>query len=482
MEWGINLKADNKKSGGIRFTQNLRYTIWLYFMVFILFVILLLWVFQLVIMPITYQNEKIANIKNVGKIISAEITNENYKEIFDQAAYDNGISIKITDFEGNTLYEADVLAGGSAIPNKDNNLMNQYREMILNSPDNKIQLIAMNDKLHSTTLLYATLIGTPEEPLGFIFLDTSLDPLVSTMNILMKQMFYITLTLLGLGMIISLFMARMISRPIMKITKSAHALAEGNFNVEFDGRGYEEAEALATTLNYASTEISKVDNLRRELIANISHDLRTPLTMVKAYAEMIRDLSGDNPEKREEHLNIIIQESDRLALLVNDILDLSKIESGNQPLTISEFDITEKLTEILGRYSLLSEQQGYDFTFESDGNITVKADVLKIEQVIYNLINNAVNYSGDSREINIRQKNSADRVRIEVTDHGDGIDEELLPVIFDRYYRAEKSRRDIIGTGLGLSIVKSILKSHSYPFGVESKVGEGSTFWFEIIL
>lgn len=451
-------------------------------MAFILFVITLLWVFQLVIMPITYQSEKIANIKSVGRIISAEIYNENYKEIFDQAAYDNGISIKITDYEGASLYEVDVLAGGSAIPNDENNLMDKYRTMILESPDNRIQLIAMNEKLNSTTLLYATLIGTKEEPLGFIFLDTSLNPLVSTMDILQKQMFYITLTLLGSGVFISLFMARAISRPIMKITKSARELAEGDLNVKFDGSGYEEAEALASTLNYASGEISKVDSLRRELIANISHDLRTPLTMVKAYAEMIRDLSGDNPEKRAEHLNVIIQESDRLALLVNDILDLSKIESGNQIVTPSEFDITEKLKEVLGRYTLLSEQQGYVFTLEADENITVNADVLKIEQVLYNLINNAVNYSGDNREIIIRQKNLPDRVRIEITDHGEGIEEELLPVIFDRYYRAEKSRRDVIGTGLGLSIVKAILKAHSYPFGVESKMGEGSTFWFEITL
>ena len=134
------------------------------------------------------------------------------------------------------------------------------------------------------------------------------------------------------------------------------------------------------------------------------------------------------------------------------------------------------------RYTLVKEQKGYIFTLIKDEPVTVKADEIKIEQVLYNLINNAINYSGDSREITIRQINSKKSIRIEISDKGDGIPSELLPLIFDRYYRAEKSGRDIIGTGLGLSIVKSILKKHSFPFGVQSELGNGSTFWFEIVL
>lgn len=481
MEWGINLKHNDEKKK-LTFVKNLRYTIWTYFVLFIFVVIVLMWFFQLVVLPVTYQNMKIRDIKRVGKIISTQITEENYREIFDKTAYDNNMCIKITDFFGNDFYSVDILAGSGAISQHNDETMKKYREMIMASSDNIIQVVVKNERFNTTTLLYGRLIGTPEEPVGFLFLNTSLDPLGSTLSILQRHLFIITVFLLIIGLILSFFMAKHISRPIDNITKSAKFLAEGDYNVHFDGTGYYEAEKLASVLNFASTEISKVDNLRRDLMANISHDLRTPLTMVKAYAEMIKDLSGDNPQKREEHLGIIIDESDRLSALVNDILDLSKIESGNSVLNITEFDISEKLDDILGRYTLFIEQKGYTFNLIKDEPVTVKADELKIEQVIYNLINNAINYSGDAREITIKQINSNKNVRIEISDKGEGIPPELLPLIFDRYYRSEKSGRDIIGTGLGLSIVKSILKHHSFPFGVQSEIGKGSTFWFEIVL
>lgn len=482
MEWGINLKYNDENKTKLKLVKNLRYTIWTYFVLFIFIVIVLMWFFQLVILPVTYQNIKIQDIKRVGKIVSSQITAENYREIFDRTAYDNNMCIKITDFFGNDFYSVDILAGSGAISPHNDETMKTYREMIMKSDDNIIQVVVKNERFNTTTLLYGRLIGTKEEPVGFLFLNTSLDPLGSTISILEKHLFFMTIILLVIGLILSFFMAKHISRPIVNITKSAKFLAEGDYNVHFDGTGYYEAEKLASVLNFASTEISKVDNLRRDLMANISHDLRTPLTMVKAYAEMIRDLSGDVPQKREEHLGIIIDESDRLSALVNDILDLSRIESGNALLNISEFDISEKLDNILQRYTLFKEQKGYNFILIKDEPVIVKADEIKIEQVIYNLINNAINYSGDGREITIKQINSKKSVRIEITDKGEGIPPELLPLIFDRYYRSEKSGRDIIGTGLGLAIVKGILRHHSFPFGVQSEIGKGSTFWFEIIL
>ena len=203
--------------------------------------------------------------------------------------------------------------------------------------------------------------------------------------------------------------------------------------------------------------------------------------MVKAYAEMIRDISGDNPQKRAEHLNVIIEESDRLATLVNDILDLSKLESGNFEITETEFCITDTIRSIMERYNLLSEQKGYTFIVSAEQNFIVKADAVKIQQVIYNLINNAVNYTGEDKTVYITQIVKKKKlVRIEITDTGAGIDPELIPLIFDRYYRTEKSKREVIGTGLGLSIVKQILQRHNCEFGVRSEKGVGSTFWFEM--
>jgi len=220
--------------------------------------------------------------------------------------------------------------------------------------------------------------------------------------------------------------------------------------------------------------------MRRDLMANISHDLRTPLTMVKAYAEMIRDLSGDDPEKRNEHLEIIIEESDRLAALVNDIMDLTKLENGTSELHKEPFCVGSRLREIMTRYKLLSERDGYKFYISVNDDAWAEADLIKFDQVIYNLVNNAVNYSGEEKSIYVMEVATPKKITISVTDTGDGIDKELMPLIFDRYYRAEKHKREVIGTGLGLSIVKQIFILHGFQFGVKSEEGIGSTFWFEM--
>ena len=182
-------------------------------------------------------------------------------------------------------------------------------------------------------LLYGCVLGDSDRPEGYLLLNSALVPVGSTVSIIKRQLMIITALLIIMAFIISLFLSRRIARPIARITKSAENLAKGDFSTKFDGKGYLEAKTLADTLTYAEEELSRVDTMQRDLIANVSHDLRTPLTMLKAYAEMIRDLSGDNPVKRNEHLEIIINETDRLALLVNDILDLSKLESGRQKLS-----------------------------------------------------------------------------------------------------------------------------------------------------
>lgn len=449
-------------------------------MVFICWIIILLWFFQIVMLPLNYQMSKTREIQQVAMTILGKYGDEDYISILNQAAFDNNMSILITDEYGDSLYSIDVMATYSDIQNVNSNRIYQYMLEILNSDDGIIYKRINNTKLNTRTLLFGMLVGTKDDPKGYMFLNTSLMPVDSTVSILQEQLVYITIALLSLGLVISFFMARNIAKPIVKITKSAERLGHGEYNVKFDGSGYNESVKLASTLNYASSEISKVDNLRKDLMANISHDLRTPLTMVKAYAEMIRDLSGDNPEKRNQHIEIIIEESDRLAALVSDILDLSKIESGNQKLNLTTFNIKPEILSILERYNLLSEQQGYCFEYIEDEDVPVVGDVIKIEQVMYNFINNAVNYCGENKHVTIKQINKEKYVRIEITDTGKGIEPELLPLIFDRYYRGEKTQREVIGTGLGLSIIKVILKQHNYPFGVQSKLGEGSTFWFEI--
>ena len=455
---------------------------WIYFLIFIISILVLMWFTFSVSLETNYKRMKISNIFDVANYILVDWSEVDFTESsLDKLAYDNDMCILIQDAYGNRVYSYDMMANNCLIHGSYRVELYKYRSLAASSSNGIYYTEVKNPRFNNEVMLFVMTLGDPSEPSGYIFLNTSLEPLNSTIGIINRQILIVTIMLLILGLGISYFLARLIETPIVRIIKSAKKFGNGDYTAKFDGHGYTETEILADTLNYAAEEISKVDGLRRDLIANISHDLRTPLTMVKAYAEMVRDLSGDNPEKRQEHIGIIIEESDRLAALVNDILDLSKLESGAVEINPSKFSITKKIHEILGRYTLLSEQGGYRFFVSAQSDFEIEADIIKIEQVIYNLINNAINYTGDDKNVYITQLiTNENTARIEITDTGKGIEPELMPLIFDRYYRAEKSRREVIGTGLGLSIVKQILKQHNFKFGVRSELGVGSTFWFEV--
>ena len=205
--------------------------------------------------------------------------------------------------------------------------------------------------------------------------------------------------------------------------------------------------------------------------------------MVRSYAEMIRDLSGDHPEKRTKHLNVIIGEADRLNSLVNDLTILSKMQSNVDIAETEPVDL-KKLAEIsMDSFALHREQDGFDLSVESVGeNFVVEADSGKIRQVFANLIGNAIRYSSDDKYVKVKVTDlGEDGVRCEVIDHGQGIPAEDLQSVWDRYYQSSRNHsRTQKGSGLGLSIVRQIFKLHGAKYGVESTEGEGSNFWFEL--
>ncbi len=487
----LGTSSPKAKKAGKNSSQNLnkkaptlRSTIWLYFSVFTAVILILIWLFQVVSLSDYYEISKKRKIISSAAQIAAAFDEGDptaSDDLIEEIAYENGMAIIITDWAGNVIAESDYM-GSSVLTASTNILLFQYRNELLNSDNQKIIITNNNERFGTTELVYGEVLEKPA--LGssgyLLFINASLEPITSTVEIIKEQFVIIALITFFIALIITLMLSSRLSRPFTNITALAHRLAVGDYTVRFPAGSYAEVNELAETLNYAASEMSKTEELRNDLIANVSHDLRTPLTMIKAYAEMIRDLSGDNPEKREEHLNVIIEETDRLSLLVSSLMELSKLQSGSSNINRTEFSSKEFLDEILSKYQIFSEKQGYEFVFEEDEEVTLWGDTQKLGQVMYNFINNAVNYSGDSRKIVIRQINQETSVRIEVQDFGVGIEKDKLPRVFDRYYRGERTKRDVIGTGLGLSIVKEILELHGYRFGVISEVGKGSTFWFEI--
>lgn len=317
---------------------------------------------------------------------------------------------------------------------------------------------------------------------SYLVISYALEVANNAVNSVQSYLIIIGIFIILIAFLVSYGIAQKISDPLKRLTATANKMAKGDYSVKFASTEYQEIAQLSDTLNYAKDEIKKTDDFQKELLANVSHDLKTPLTMIKAYASMIQEISGDDPEKRNQHLQVIIDESDRLTGLVNDLLNVSKISSDVDQINKKVFNLTEFLFGILRKFKYLQDTQGYSFYADIDADLYTYADEEKIGQVLYNLISNAVNYTGQDKKVFISLKLDVaeNRIKFSVRDTGKGIKKEEIPSIWNRYYRAkEEHARPVKGTGLGLSIVKTILEKHSFNFGVESEEGKGSTFWVD---
>lgn len=328
--------------------------------------------------------------------------------------------------------------------------------------------------------VYGTKIEIYEGTKGYLYVSKSVELVETTMSHIGVRFGLISVFALILSFAVSSALSGWFIKPISEMTDKAHALAEGDFSVDFHGNNYgQEMTELAATLNFARDELSKTDKMQKELIANVSHDFKTPLTMIKAYASMIMEISGDIPEKRNKHAQVIVDEADRLASLVNDVLDLSKIRAGLEELKTARINMSALVHKVMDRFAYLKETDGYVFELDVEEGLYACADELMIGQVLYNLIGNAVNYTGEDKKVFVRLKKEEDGVfRFSVQDTGKGIKPEELGEIWDRYYRSSEShKRPVQGTGLGLSIVKTVLQRHGLYYGVDSTVGQGSVFY-----
>ncbi|MFJ8258437.1 ATP-binding protein [Peribacillus asahii] len=468
-------------------TKSLGFKLWLYFTLFSGIILLILWLLQIVFLSNFYEGMKIKGVMKVASEIESKYGQSDFESAIDRLTFKNSVLVFITDMEGNIKYVSDEHDSGKppkdlpeeAIeqPKRNRPLPENFNEFLQKLNASTEDYISYKvEEFKGPTLVYGSKLDNDT----ILYISTPIGPINLTTNILKTQLVYVTITALLLGLVISFFIAKKVAKPIIKITNSAERLAKGDYHVQFENGHYAELDQLAATLNYTTNELSKVEKLRRELIANISHDLRTPLTMIKAYAEMIRDISGEKKEKREAHLQVIIEESNRLASLVNNILELSILQSNNEALQIKNVNLSETLKKILLRFGALSKLEGFEIKANIDYDLYVLVDEQRMERVIYNLIGNAINYIGEDKEIKVNLIDLGSRVRFEVIDNGNGIPSEELDLIWDRYYKAKTHKRSIASNGLGLSIVKSILEMHQAEFGIESAVGKGSTFWFEL--
>ncbi|NLT20883.1 MAG: cell wall metabolism sensor histidine kinase WalK [Syntrophomonadaceae bacterium] len=461
--------------------RSIRIKLWAGMMTLVIIVLILLWLFQIVFLENFYTRMKVNDIKEktiaVTELLNADKT-EDFRDQMDILAYENSMSIELLDMNGNIIYETN----SSGTVGKMHGMMNSLRSQIYEK--------ALTGQESATTMTHPRfgnefmLIGLPvyinQELTGGLLLSFPLAPVEDTAAILQRQLFYISLILLAAASLLSFLLARTFTRPIVDIEKAAAQMAEGDFSARIDVKQQDEIGQLAKTINYLGQQLSQIDQMRKDLIANVSHELRTPLSLIRGYAETLRDVTGNDEDKRQKQLGVIIEEAERLSRMVDDILNLSRLQSGHFELNKSIFSVRNLAGNVAKRYDLLSKQREVSIIMEMSDEQLVEADAARIEQVLYNLINNAFNNTNAGGTITIRDMDNGDSVRIEVMDSGSGIPEEEINRIWDRYYKADKNIGKTMGSGLGLAIVKAILEAHGAAYGVESKKGVGTTFWFEL--
>jgi signal transduction histidine kinase len=486
------MKIKNKNSIKWKIFQSL--------MGFCLLLLVIIWLFQTVFLDSFYKKIKLKETEKIANYYAELINSNNWDKIYESVAQRGDLSVEIWDPNLSSVIIAPIVTRDSEAlrPGLNDNrrlaplsrdiprsqLSDAEKYALLAEAERKggqmFKPYSDYDAIDSRQMEFIVhavrLLNENKEP-RLLLVSSFILPVNATVETLRIQLFYISIIMLILSIFMAWLISRKVSKPIILLNEQAKKLGQGDYEAISPTKEYKEISELADTLDHSAKELAKTDNLRKELIANVSHDLRTPLTLISGYSEMIRDLPDEN---KPENMQVIIDESKRLVSLVNNLLDLSRVQSGTAGMNFIKFDLTEETRKIIHRFSRLCDQEGYTITFAPGENVLVYADLERITQVIYNFLINAITFTGSDKQVAIRQSLQNGRVKLEVIDTGPGIAPEAKKDIWERYYKGnEVHKRSAVGTGLGLYIVKSILDQHPQVlYGVESEPGRGSIFWF----
>ncbi|MFZ2537843.1 MAG: HAMP domain-containing sensor histidine kinase [Oscillospiraceae bacterium] len=448
-------------------------------------VIATIWILQTFYLEGYYLKKKQTEFSSVVNSVVKSITDKgvigSQEELYTLASK-YILCIDIADSKGRTVVTYEGLNYNCYIHQNEKNRLD-FLNFALQNGENQI-ITHIDEGKNSEYFIGSTVGKTTVGELNdyFVTVSIALAPIQEATIAMREQLMYILIILMLLATAIAFWLARSLTKNILKINIAARQVANGNLDVDVNVKSNDELGDLSESFSNMTREIAKVNVLQKEIVANISHDIRTPLTMIKGYAEAIKDITGDDKVVREQQLDIIVDEANRLNTLVNDVMDLSLMQAGQSALNLASFDITTKVSDILSRFQLLEHTEGLEFQMNAGESFNVLADEVRIEQVLYNIINNAVNHIGEIKQITVSiTRDGDDEVKLQISDTGTGISEADLPLIWDRYYKPYKNtERKGMGTGLGLSIVKAILIKHNSRFGVTSTLGVGSNFWFTL--
>ncbi len=333
------------------------------------------------------------------------------------------------------------------------------------------------------TISVAVPILTGGQAVGAVSIHAPFLALRQTIQAVIRIIWISAALALALAVVLTYWNSWRIAGPLIRLAGLAREVARGNFGVRLPETSADEVGRLAASFNHMAAELERQEAMRGDFLASVAHELRSPLTSIRGFSRAILDGTA-GPEQQAHYLEIIRSEADRLARLTGDLLDLAQFDAGQMHLARAAMDLNELARRVMASLTPQVEAARLDLELATDiFPIMVLADRDRVEQILANLLNNAVRYSPPGGRIDIRIRRDDRVARVDVSDKGVGIPPEDLFRIWERFYRVDKSRsRALGGTGLGLALVKELVEAHGGTVGVESALGKGTTFWFTLPL
>ncbi len=478
--------------------RSFKIKLWLYFVLFTAIIFSVLWLLQTVFLQGFYNMMLISNTRTAAEAVIESAGRDDLSDVIDDISHDNSLLIYITDEDGVPLFISDEFKKGRSKEharetngepvngehNRNGQTRGKHGSGYRSLPENYDVFLSELSGSEDGTIEYSSgdvyvygayIDGGSADEKNVLYVSASLNPVGAAVSIIRIQLLIVTVFSLITGFVLAWFIARRFSKPVSQLSEKAHHIGEDDYSGAFVKGFCTELDELSDTLDKTDEKLKVSKTFQNELLANVSHDLRTPLTMIKGYAEEVGEYSWSDDAQRNSDIGVIIRETDRLTALVNEILEYSELQSQDISAQLKPLDLSALVKRVTNDFEHLYKRDGYTIEREITPDITVCGSTSRLERAVYNLIDNAIRHTGENKTVKVRLTESGG-ARLEVTDSGEGIDEELLPHIWEKYFTSrQRSGKGV--SGLGLAIVKQIALMHTAEYGVISEKGKGSTFY-----